>query len=280
MAETVHKRKRFQIILDAVASRGVVTVHELMQELNASSATIRRDINELSTQGHIQKVHGGAEARVSAESPSFRPYSLDYEKSANQAAKRAIADHAVSLCEEDESIIINGGSTTYQMVRALENRSMQVLTNSLPIAAYLFEHSDVRLQVPGGEVYRDQHIILSPFDNDTINNYSASKMFTGARCLNRSGLLESDPRLIQAERKLLSQAEKLIVLVDSEKFDGSGSLILCELSHIDTVITDTGVSAEHIDMLESAGVTVVTVSFDREPNSEGATEFVPIRGRV
>jgi len=280
MTETVHKRKRFQIILDSVASRGVVTVQELVQELGASSATIRRDIKEIADQGHLQKVHGGAEAKVKAESASFRPYSLDYGDSANQAAKRAIADYAVSMCKDDESIIINGGSTTYQMVHALESRTLQVLTNSLPIAAHLFEHSDVRLQVPGGEVYRDQHIILSPFDNDTINNYSASKLFMGARCLSPSGLLETDPRLIQAEQKMLSKAERLIVMVDSSKFEGSGSLILCELSRINTVITDSGMSAEHKDMLETAGISVVTVTTEKASKAEAVTDFVPIRGRA
>lgn len=277
MTETVHKRKRFQIILDAVATRGLVTVQELMQELGASSATIRRDINELSDQGHIKKVHGGAEAPVLAESSAFRPYSLDYENSSHQAAKRAIADHAVSLCAEDDSIIINGGSTTFQMVHALENRRLQVLTNSLPIAAHLFEHSDVRLQVPGGEVYRDQHIILSPFENDTIKNYSASKLFMGARSLSHSGLLETDPRLIQAEQKMLSQAKRLIVMVDSTKFNGAGSLILCKLSRIDTVITDAGISKPNREMLEDAGVEVVTVSVTGDSDKATITDFVPIR---
>lgn len=260
----MHKRKRFQLILAAVEAQGIVTVQELMERLSASSATVRRDIGELAKTGDLHKVHGGAEALGHSHRNGARHYSLDYAHATSLDAKIAIATLAVSLCADDESIIINGGSTTYQMVHALQPRSMQVLTNSLPIASYLFEHSNVRLQVPGGEVYRDQHIILSPFENDTILNYSASKLFTGASCLNRSGLLESDPRLIQAERKILSQAETLIVLIDSSKFSGVGSLILCPLSRIDTVITDQNIRDEDRKMLEDAGVSILIAKTDHK----------------
>jgi len=260
----MHKRKRFKKILEAVEQQGVVTVQELMERLGASSATVRRDIGELADTAQLHKVHGGAEVLEHSAGKVAGTYSSDYAQATHLAEKTAIAARAVAMCDEDESIIVNGGSTTYQMVHSLEHRSMQVLTNSLPIAARLFEYSNIRIQVPGGEVYRDQHIILSPFDNDTIKNYSASKLFMGARCLNRSGLLESDPRLIQAERKILSQADELIVLVDSSKFAGSGSLILCPLTHINTVVTDDGVGDADRQMLERAGITVLVVSVDRQ----------------
>jgi len=252
----MHKRKRFQRILAAVEAQGIVGVQQLMESLDTSSATVRRDINELAIEGVLLKVHGGAEALKHAEGNAGRSYSLDYSHTTKLQEKLAIANLAVGLCKEDESIIINGGSTTYQMVHALQHRSMQVLTNSLLTASFLFEHSNIRLQVPGGEVYRDQHIILSPFENDTIRNYSASKLFMGASCLSRSGLLESDPRLIQAEQKILSQCDELIVLIDSSKFTSPGSLILCELSRIDTVICDDGILDADLQMLEQAGVKV------------------------
>jgi DeoR family ulaG and ulaABCDEF operon transcriptional repressor len=258
----MHKRKRFQLILTAVEAQGIVTVQELMERLSASSATVRRDIGELAKAGDLLKVHGGAEALGHSRRSGARHYSLDYAHATSLHQKIAIATLAVSLCNDDESIIINGGSTTYQMVHALQKRSMQVLTNSLPIASYLFENSNVRLQVPGGEVYRDQHIILSPFDNDTIRNYSASKLFMGASCLSRSGLLESDPRLIQAERKILSQAEELIVLVDSSKFSGVGSLILCPLEKINIVISDEYIRDEDRQILADAGVSLLLAKPD------------------
>lgn len=252
----MHKQKRQQAIRQALRERNVVTVQELTSALKTSPATIRRDIIELAEREELIKIHGGAQALSPPASTSSGNLLDTYQQTDHLAEKRAIADLAVSMCDEDEAIIINGGTTTYQMVHGLRSRTLQVLTNSLPIAAYLFEYSRVRLQVPGGEVYRDEHIILSPFDNDTIRNYHGAKLFMGAQSLTSSGLLERDPRLIQAERKLLSQADELIVLVDSAKFRRKGSLILCPLDDIDTVITDDGVRPEDVEMLQRADIDV------------------------
>ena len=90
----------------------------------------------------------------------------------------------------------------------------------------------------GGTIYREQNIILSPFDNDVTRNFYARRMFMGAQGLGPLGLMEGDPLLIQAEQKLIDQADELVVLVDSSKFRQRSSLILCGLERITTVITD------------------------------------------
>ncbi len=81
----------------------------------------------------------------------------------------------------------------------------------------------------GGTIYREQNIILSPFDNDVSRNFYARSMFMGAQGLGPLGLMEADPLLIQAEQKLIDQADELVVLVDSSKFRQRSSLILCGL---------------------------------------------------
>jgi len=259
----MHKRQRHHSILQILASQKVITVQELTQKLKASPATVRRDIGELAELYALRKIHGGAEALDANERPKLDQVSFAYGNTINVEQKRAIAQRAVALCEDDESIIINGGTTTYQMVEYLEDRKLQILTNSLPIANCLFERTDNRIQLPGGEVYRDQHIIVSPFEDDTIKNYYASKLFMGAQALTLAGLLENDPRLIQAERKLLSQTDQLIVLVDSSKFKQRGSLILRPLSEIDVVITDDGIDTAAAQMLEHAGIETIVVEAAR-----------------
>ena len=135
----------------------------------------------------------------------------------NTAKKRAIAREAVALCSNGEPIIINGGTTTFQMVHFLASRRMPVLTNSFPIAEHLLRHSKNTVLLPGGTIYREQNIILSPFDNDVTRNFYARRMFMGAQGLGAAGLMEADPLLIQAEQKLIDQAEELVVLVDSQQ---------------------------------------------------------------
>ena len=252
----MHERERHRVILRAVEEKPVVTVQELVEVTEASEATIRRDIAALHVQGKVRRVRGGVEA---VSPPQFvgiagRPFKVAETLHLDQ--KRAIARAAAALCSNGDSIILNGGTTTYQMVHFLTQHRLQVLTNSFPIAEHLVKHSRNVVMVPGGAVYREQGLILSPFDNDVTRNFSAHRMFMGAQGVGRLGIMERDPLLIQAERKLLDQAEKLVVLVDSSKFAQRSALILCGLDRVDTIVTDEGVEDSVAAMIEEAGVTL------------------------
>ena len=253
-ATGMHKHRRHRFILQMLAEHKVVTVQEFTGALKASPATVRRDISELASVFALKKVHGGAEVLGHIERPELNQLLYEYSDAIHVTQKRAIAEQAVSLCEDGESIIINGGTTTFQMVQFLESRKLQILTNSLPIANHLLERSLNRIQLPGGEVYHNQHIVMSPFDDNTIKNYYASKLFISAIAINANGLLENDPRLIHAEHKLMSQADQLVVLVDSSKFSQRGSLISAPLSKVDLLITDDGIDVKSKKMLDDAGV--------------------------
>ena len=253
----MHEKERHRIILSAVQTRPVATVTDLVEMTGTSEATIRRDIAALHVSGKLRRVRGGAEAVTPPSQSGLvgRPFSVN--ETINVALKRAIARAAVDLCKDGEPIIINGGTTTFQMVYPLVNRRLQVFTNSFPIAEYLLHHSKNTVLVQGGTIYREQNIILSPFENDVSKNFYARKMFMGAQGIGPRGLMEADPLLIQAELKLISQADELIVLVDSSKFSGRSSLVLCGLDRMTTVITDRGIHDEDRQMLETAGVGLV-----------------------
>jgi DeoR family ulaG and ulaABCDEF operon transcriptional repressor len=124
----------------------------------------------------------------------------------------------------------------------------------------------------GGTIYREQNIILSPFDNDVTRNFYARRMFMGAQGLGPLGLMEGDPLLIQAEQKLIDQADELVVLVDSSKFRQRSSLILCGLSRISTVITDEGVEDREAAMLEAAGVALVVARNSQSKPEESSLQ--------
>jgi DeoR family ulaG and ulaABCDEF operon transcriptional repressor len=207
--------------------------------------------------GRLRRVRGGAEAINPPAHGGLvgRPFRVN--ETINTGLKRAIAKAAVGLIADGEPIIINGGTTTYQMVHALVGRRAQVFTNSFPIAEYLLHHSKNTVLVPGGTIYREQNIILSPFDNDVSRSFYARKMFMGCQGLGPHGVMEADPMLIQAELKLIGQADELIILADSSKCSGRSSLILCGLDRITTVVTDGGIRDEDRQMLETAGVGLV-----------------------
>lgn len=253
----MHEKERHRIILSAVQDRPVVTVVELCALTGVSEATIRRDIATLHMQKRLRRVRGGAEAISPPQVVGLAGRTFAVNEGLRTAEKQAIARAAVDLCTDGEAIIINGGTTTFQMVHPLASRRLQIFTNSFPIADHLLRHSKNTVTLPSGTIYREQNIILSPFENDGTRNFCASRVFMGGQGLGPLGLMEADPLLIQAEQKLIGQADDLVVLVDSTKFAGRSSLVLCPLERISVVITDEAISDKAAAMLEAADVTLI-----------------------
>ncbi len=254
--------QRHSLILDLLDEKQVVTVRELTDVLNSSEATIRRDLNKLSDQGLLVKVHGGAESsrpKVKMLRPHLTgsAFLVDVEK--NVEKKRIIAKAAAELCEDGSSIIINGGSSTFMMAEFLSTRQLNVLTNSVPLALELLNTSDNRVTLPGGELYRKQNIVLSAFDNDTIEHYHGEMMFMGTPGIGEYGVMESDPLLVRAELKLRKQADKLVVLADSSKIGARSNMIFCHLNEVDILITDDGIRDEDRKMFQDKGIQLVVV---------------------
>lgn len=256
----MHERERWQLILKQVRERGVIRVRELIALTGASSATLRRDVTKLEEMGQLRRVHGGIEAVEAAQQTHLSTRAFGISQTINATRKRALARAAAALCRDGESIIINAGSTTWYMAEYLRERRMQILTNSFPIAQELIATSNNRIVVPGGEVYREQGIILSPFDEDAIQHFTASKMFMSCYAVTQMGVVEGDPLIARAEAKLLTRAEQLVVLADSSKFEARGSMAVCQLSRIHTLITDDAAPKAMLDQLQSRGVNIIIAS--------------------
>ena len=252
----MHASQRDVEILRLLKSQGFVSFRELCGRLDASAATIRRDLERLESEGRIARVRGGA--RVAGE-PTERLVGAPFElnRTRQGAEKAAIGRAAAALCRPGEAVIIDGGTTTFQMCAHLAGLELQVLTGSLHIIGELLPQAGTRLAAPGGQIFREQNIILSPFEDDGLARYHAARMFMGAAAVGARGLMQADVVLIQAEQKLLARADQLIVLVDSSKFRASASFVVCDLDAIDVVITDRGVTDAETDMLKGHDIEVI-----------------------
>jgi DeoR family ulaG and ulaABCDEF operon transcriptional repressor len=264
----VHETERQRVIISAVQSRPVATVTDLCEMTGSSEATIRRDIAALHVAGKLRRVRGGAEAITPPEQGGLmgRPFSVN--ETINMAQKRAIARAAAEMCKDGEPIIINGGTTTYQMVHHLTGKRLSVFTNSFAIAEYLIHNSRNSVVIPGGTIYREQNVILSPFGGVVASHFYAKRMFIGCQGISAAGLMEADPMVVQSELALIGQAEELVLLADSSKFSGRSSLILCGLDRISAVITDSGISDDDRHMLETAGIAVTVVETTAQTERE------------
>jgi DeoR family ulaG and ulaABCDEF operon transcriptional repressor len=255
----MHAAEREKLIIEAVGKTGFISYRGLEAQLDASPATIRRDLSRLEEAGHLVRVHGGAKVAGDAAPKAEGPLQLsgtpfDQSITQNLKAKQAIGLAAARLCEPGEGVMIDGGTTTLQMCPHLTGLDLQVLTNSLHIVNALLSQSGTRILVPSGAVFREQNIILAPAGEDSMPRFHAPKLFMGAAAVGPQGVMQADVVLVAAERRLIDRAEQVILLVDSSKFQSSSGAIVCGLDEIDFLITDNGITEEVKRMLEAAQV--------------------------
>jgi DeoR family ulaG and ulaABCDEF operon transcriptional repressor len=256
----MHATERDRVILGLLDEKGFVSFRELSRRVTASPATLRRDLERLQTVGRLVRVRGGVQPTGGVDHMSGHhlqgvPFHENINR--NRAAKEAIGKAASELCSPGEAIIIDGGSTTLHMCPHLEPLKLQVLTNSLHIVSALLQQPTTGISITGGVVFREQNIVLDPFEDVDTRIFRASRMFVGAAAVTRHGLMQSDIILVQAERKLLNQADELIVLVDSSKFKASAGHLLCELARVHTLVTDSDIDDASARMVESSGVKLI-----------------------
>jgi DeoR family ulaG and ulaABCDEF operon transcriptional repressor len=261
----MHATERERLILDLMQDRGFASFQELDAKLDASPATIRRDLERMAQQGVLVRVRGGAKFAGKSTPgagavPTLRGVPFHENIGHNRSQKAAIGRAAAALCTPGEAVMIDGGSTTLQMCPHLEGLNLQVLTNSLHIVDALLTQHGTRILVPAGSVFREQNIILSAAGEESMPRFHAPKLFMGAAAVGPHGIMQADVVLVAAERRLIERAEQIILLVDSSKFRGPSGNVVCSLEEIHIVITDSGVTDEERRLVERAGVRLIVAN--------------------
>lgn len=263
----MHATEREKRILSLLSQRGFISFPELERGLDASPATIRRDLERLAEEGRLLRVRGGAKlinepaATPATASLSGVPFHENIGR--NRAEKEAIGRAAAALCQPGEGVMIDGGSTTLQMCPHLAELNLQVLTNSLHIVSALLPQAGTRILLPSGSVFREQNIILAAPGEESMPRFHAPKLFMGAAAIGPQGLMQADVVLVAAERHLIERADEIIVLVDHSKFQSSSGNVVCGLDEIDMIVTDAGISDAHAQMIERAGVRLIVADARR-----------------
>jgi DeoR family ulaG and ulaABCDEF operon transcriptional repressor len=260
----VHATEREAQIYELISASGFVSFVELEKRLDASPATIRRDLGRMAKNGRITRVRGGARLPQKPQAGAVDQHSLHLSGipfhenvNRNRSQKEAIGRAAAALCQPGEGVMVDGGSTTLQMCPHLAELNLQILTNSLHIVSALLPQPGTRILVPSGTLFREQNIILSAAGEDSMPSFHAPKLFMGAGAIGPRGLMQPDVVLVASERRLIDAAEELIVLVDSSKFENPSGFVVCPLDLIDTLITDSGIKPVQARMIEDAGIKLI-----------------------
>jgi DeoR family ulaG and ulaABCDEF operon transcriptional repressor len=248
--------ERHRAMLEVLKDRPFATVRDLQAVIDASPATIRRDIAKLHATGSVRKVFGGiaaAEAANPFDRVTARPFTEN--QMLGVAAKKAIALEAAALVHDGDALIIHGGSTCYLFALLLAERNVRIFTNSMPLAATLWQNGTCHLSLAGGELYREPGILFSP--QSSRPEFFASKFFLGAQAITPNGMHESHPLVVRETEQLLQRADEVIVLADSRKFGVRARNPMMPLSRVGTLITDDGITDSNHRMLIDAGIRVI-----------------------
>ncbi|WP_134686574.1 DeoR/GlpR family DNA-binding transcription regulator [Brevibacillus migulae] len=230
--------ERHQLILSLLKEKEVVRIQELVDTTGASESTIRRDLSELEEQRLLKRIHGGATAlQNKIEEPTILEKAVK-----NEQQKIAIAKYAASLVKERDSIFLDAGTTTNQMLPYLPGNII-VVTSSPDIGLQLIKRN-IKTILLGGELKAATLSVVGREAIKSIGQYRFDKCFLGINGIDKHhGLTTPDPDEAYVKQLALQFSDERYVLCDSEKFSGVTFAKVADLRGI-TVITDDGLYEE------------------------------------
>ena len=244
----MQNHERRSRLLDIIRIRGFAALEELVRELGVSESTVRRDLDALEEQGSARRTHGGV--LYSGGMPRLAVF--DERQPANWAAKRAIAVTAASVIEDGETVLLDGGTTTYEVARLLVGRSLQVVTNSLPVANLFATVARTDLVLLGGYVSPRTGVCLGPYANELLGRLHVTTTVLSAAGISEEGLFNAHLLLAETEQAMLKAAGRVMVVADSSKFGRKSLTLVSTLDAIDLVVSDDGLPQRWRDIVTAS----------------------------
>ncbi|HEY4010318.1 MAG TPA: DeoR/GlpR family DNA-binding transcription regulator [Acidobacteriaceae bacterium] len=254
--------KRGKEILRLLLSRGKTSVEELTDQLATSPASIRRDLARLEEQGLVHRTHGGAMLAGNTYEP-FR-FDADFQVRSERFApeKQRIAQAAVDLVRDDETIGFTAGTTTTQVARLLRLRSgLRIITNAVNIGMELSANTTLDTYLTGGCIrWPGAFSLVGPAAIESLNLLVVDKLFLGVTGIQLDyGVTVIQPDEAAVCRAMSRRAKQVIVVADSSKVGMVSPAVICPVREIHTLVTDDGISDKASRAFEDSGVHVIAV---------------------
>ncbi len=240
-------------LLEMVRQRGFASLPDLANELAVSESTVRRDLDFLEKSGEAKKTYGG----VFYTGPSPKLPHFDQRQAAHWEAKRLIGRRAAELIQDGDAVLLDGGSTTYEMAQCLVGRPLQVVTNSLPVANLFASSDPADLVIIGGDTHPRTGVTLGPFANEMLSKINVRWAVLSVAGISERGYYNSSRLLVETERAMMQAADEVIVVADSTKFGHSSVAHLCELGEVQTLVVDHRINEDWRSRLAAAGVNLL-----------------------
>jgi len=239
---------------ELLSLQGFMSLAELVDALGVSESTIRRDLEAIEQQGLIRRTHGGA-VYVADSSAHSLAFAKRQDESAGE--KQAIARMVTELIPPGQTVIINGGTTCYEVARAVQGRGLNVITNSVPIAALLSADVVTEVTLVGGYVYPRTGVALGAMAERQLETLHATQLVLSCAGLTEEGAFNSNQMMVDAERKMMQIADEVILVIDHTKLGKRAVARLCTLDEIDVIVTDAAPDDSRPEWLERVPARVI-----------------------
>ena len=269
--------ERRRAIVEVLRAEGRVVVAELAKRFRASQVTIRKDIEALHASGKIHRTHGGA---LPAQESALEDRTLVEKEKLYRREKIQIAGAAAQMVSEGQVVILDSGTTTTAIARALRNhRDLTVITNAVNIAAEL-AGSSLEVILTGGTLRKNSFSLVGPIAEDTLRRLNADILFLGVDGFDvHYGL--STPNLLEAKvnRVMMEVARTIVAVCDSSKFGRRSLSLIAPPSAVHRVITDRNASKKELAQLRKAGIEITQVPAARNVSSTGRLSHASARAQ-
>ena len=247
------KIDRQAFILHQVNLHNKVLCGDLSRQMKVSDDTIRRDIQHLSDQGKVIKVHGGA------LSPSFHNTHTASDDVYAYQQKKIIGHKAISLIKDGMFVLTTGGTTIIEMARALPPElHATFISGSIPALAEYIVHPSIEVIAIGDKISKDSKITVGLDAVERIKELKVDLCILGVSALNlETGVSDNDWEVVQIKKAMIDSADKLICLTISEKINSRQPFQICDIKKIDTLITELSPDDPVLEPYKKAGITIL-----------------------
>lgn len=252
--------ERREQIIQRLRQQGSVQVNDLSELFGVSTVTIRNDLAFLEKQGIAVRAYGGA-LICDSNMPGTEP-SVEDKSSLNTAVKRSIAKAAVELIKPGHRVILDSGTTTFEIARLMrQHTDVIAMTNGMNVANALLESEGVELLMTGGHLRRQSQSFYGDQAEQSLQNYHFDILFLGVDAIDlERGVSTHNEDEARLNRRMCEVAERIVVVTDSTKFNRSSLHKIIDTQRIDVIIVDAGVPTESLEGLSRQGIEVILVN--------------------
>ena len=253
------RQHRIEVYLQRVE---FASLEELAKQVGVSPSTVRRDLTLLEAGGVLRRTHGGA--RLGA--PRSEEFAFSSRETHQLAEKERIGRACAALIQPRETVIVDAGTTAYHAACYLESKTLQLVTNSLPVANHFASSQRVEVIVSGGVIYPRLGVLVGPLAVEAFSKIHADVAIMSGGGITLDGVTNSHGLLIEIQRSMLQAARRVIMCLDSTKLGRQSVSYLCDLDSLDVIVTDSGAPADLVEALRGRGLEVV-VAPDQDDDS-------------